>query len=301
MNDFDVSQPPTIESDEGYQLEVHEVAQLLGVTRTRVSQLTSNGQLSFERRRVGMRNRLFYKRSEVLQHQKGFYGRHPAGGLLHSSGAEHTSHTSARLRPGASSCFADVARSDFHETKTPALHQPVLGNFDVHELRGMLFRISEQLYSNKGQSRFQPSGSGLLQGPAGVSAAQQKQDEQTILISQTLIKELTHCVESLQQQIMQQQTLLASLLNDNLALKKELSLIQQQQSRTHAALTQRIQTALQSQQSAPTPNLQNVPTPAQDQRMTEASVLNSSAQRILKRKTVLRGLRVTAKSRVNNR
>ncbi|MEN9529442.1 MAG: hypothetical protein RI932_1315 [Pseudomonadota bacterium] len=65
--------------DEGYLLDVNEVAALLGVTRTRVSQLTSAGQLSFERRRVGARNRLFYRRSEVLAHQRTFYGRHIPG------------------------------------------------------------------------------------------------------------------------------------------------------------------------------------------------------------------------------
>jgi len=62
--------------DEGYQLDVSEVAHILGVTRTRVSQLTSKGQLSFERRRVGLRNRLFYKRGEVVAYQRTFYGRH---------------------------------------------------------------------------------------------------------------------------------------------------------------------------------------------------------------------------------
>lgn len=66
--------------EDGYLLDVAEVASLLGVTRTRVSQLTSNGQLSFERRRVGMRNKLFYKRSEVLAYKQTFYGRHVAGG-----------------------------------------------------------------------------------------------------------------------------------------------------------------------------------------------------------------------------
>ncbi|MEY4064132.1 MAG: hypothetical protein RIR26_340 [Pseudomonadota bacterium] len=77
------SAEPTLKkesSDEGYLMDVAEVAALLGVTRTRVSQLTSNGQLSFERRRIGMRNKLFYKRSEVLAYQQTFYGRHLAGG-----------------------------------------------------------------------------------------------------------------------------------------------------------------------------------------------------------------------------
>ncbi|NBO38096.1 DNA-binding protein [bacterium] len=70
------SELSTIGDDEGYHIDVNEVAQMLGVTRTRVSQLTSTGQLSFERRRVGVRNRLFYKRSEVLAYQRGYYGRH---------------------------------------------------------------------------------------------------------------------------------------------------------------------------------------------------------------------------------
>jgi hypothetical protein len=105
--------------DEGYHLDVNEVAELLGVTRTRVSQLTSSGQLSFERRRVGARNRLFYRRSEVLAHQRTFYGRHIPGSSSPSAKVTHeqtetgenifspeTLSDSLGGRVGASSSFA---------------------------------------------------------------------------------------------------------------------------------------------------------------------------------------------------
>lgn len=78
MTDLNQHEDTHTPLDEGYLLDVNEVADLLGVTRTRVSQLTSNGLLSFERRRVGVRNRLFYKRSEVIAYQKTYYGRHVA-------------------------------------------------------------------------------------------------------------------------------------------------------------------------------------------------------------------------------
>jgi len=60
---------------EGYGLDVNDVAQLLGVTRTRVSQLTTAGILRAERKKVGTRNRLFYKRSDVLNYQHQFFNR----------------------------------------------------------------------------------------------------------------------------------------------------------------------------------------------------------------------------------
>ena len=95
--------------NEEYLLDVNEVAELLGVTRTRVSQLTSAGLLSFERKRVGVRNRLFYRRSEVLAYQKNYYGRQisvPApqtsASLSSSSSATLENKTFTDSRAGAS-------------------------------------------------------------------------------------------------------------------------------------------------------------------------------------------------------
>lgn len=68
--------PAQPENDhEGYALDVNEVAQLLGVTRTRVSQLTTSGILPAERKRIGIRNRLYYRRSDVLNYQHRFFNR----------------------------------------------------------------------------------------------------------------------------------------------------------------------------------------------------------------------------------
>lgn len=55
-----------LEPSDGYLLEVAEATELLGVSRTRLSQLTSKGILSFQRRKIGTRNRLFYRRTELL-------------------------------------------------------------------------------------------------------------------------------------------------------------------------------------------------------------------------------------------
>lgn len=57
-----------IEEIEGYFIDVEEAAKILGVSRTRLSQLTSRGALSYQRRKIGTRNRLFYKRDEILRH-----------------------------------------------------------------------------------------------------------------------------------------------------------------------------------------------------------------------------------------
>lgn len=49
-----------------YDVDVDTAASLLGVGRTRLSQITSKGGLSFQRRKIGIRNRLFYRKSELL-------------------------------------------------------------------------------------------------------------------------------------------------------------------------------------------------------------------------------------------
>ena len=54
-----------------FNVDVTEAAQVLGVSRTRLSQLTSKGVFSFERRKIDARNRLFYSRHELLQHLNG--------------------------------------------------------------------------------------------------------------------------------------------------------------------------------------------------------------------------------------
>jgi hypothetical protein len=57
--------------DEEYTLGALDASEILGVNRTRLSQLTSQGVLSFQRRKIGSHHRLFYRPSEISQYQNG--------------------------------------------------------------------------------------------------------------------------------------------------------------------------------------------------------------------------------------
>lgn len=61
------NEEPTYES---FTISAEEAADILGVNRSRLSQLTSKGIFSFEKRKIDTRNRLFYKLSELLNHQR---------------------------------------------------------------------------------------------------------------------------------------------------------------------------------------------------------------------------------------
>lgn len=61
------------EQYESFTVSAEEAAQLLGVNRSRLSQLTSKGVFNFEKRKIDTRNRLFYKLSELLNHQRNQY------------------------------------------------------------------------------------------------------------------------------------------------------------------------------------------------------------------------------------
>lgn len=50
---------------DSFTIEAIDVATMLGVSRTRLSQITSRGDLSFSRRKVGTRMRIFYNAQEV--------------------------------------------------------------------------------------------------------------------------------------------------------------------------------------------------------------------------------------------
>ena len=58
------------ENIESFTIGAEEAAQILGVNRSRLSQLTSKGVFTYERRKIDTRNRLFYKLSEILNHQR---------------------------------------------------------------------------------------------------------------------------------------------------------------------------------------------------------------------------------------
>ena len=55
-------------SHEAYCIDVDEATEILGLSRTRLSQLTTKGILSHERRRIGVRSRHFYRRGELAQY-----------------------------------------------------------------------------------------------------------------------------------------------------------------------------------------------------------------------------------------
>jgi len=202
---------------EGYLLEVHEVAQLLGVTRTRVSQLTSSGHLSFERRRVGTRNRLFYKRSEVLSHQKGYYGRHVAQPAISDSEQQFSARTQiqpdskrAGARATAHSAEQSTGTQDtqsstvFFEDNLRLSHEPSLEKI-VH----LLLQIQKS----------------TMRAPTAprTSATQQLEDDK----NRALVSELIENVQRLSTQLSVQAGILASLLDESRSVKKELHRLQQ--------------------------------------------------------------------------
>lgn len=58
------------ENRESFTIGAEEAAQILGVNRSRLSQLTGKGAFPYERRKIETRNRLFYKLSDLLNHQR---------------------------------------------------------------------------------------------------------------------------------------------------------------------------------------------------------------------------------------
>jgi hypothetical protein len=69
MNDTEHIEGAELAADDfvdDYTTDVETAAQLLGIGTTRLSQITSRGTLSFQRRKVGFRNRMFYRKSELL-------------------------------------------------------------------------------------------------------------------------------------------------------------------------------------------------------------------------------------------
>ena len=60
--------------DESFNLDAEQAASVLGVNKTRLSQLTSKGVLPFERRKVETRSRVFYRLNDLLSYQRGQIG-----------------------------------------------------------------------------------------------------------------------------------------------------------------------------------------------------------------------------------
>jgi hypothetical protein len=62
------------EGNESFTISAEEAAQILGVNRSRLSQLTQKGVFAFERRKIETRNRLFYRLNDILSHQRSQIG-----------------------------------------------------------------------------------------------------------------------------------------------------------------------------------------------------------------------------------
>lgn len=60
----------TDENLEGYLVDAEEAVQILGVTQSRLSQLTTKGALGAQRRKIGTRHRLFYRRAELISYMR---------------------------------------------------------------------------------------------------------------------------------------------------------------------------------------------------------------------------------------
>lgn len=219
--------------DEGYQLDVSEVAHILGVTRTRVSQLTSKGQLSFERRRVGLRNRLFYKRGEVVAYQRTFYGRHvPCHSTAPASEASPRPENfetlnSARLqidsRAGAASSASPRMQFLLPEQlllETSKLHtQEQQNSFILNKIQDTLNVMSSRVFQ---QSRKElPTALRCLE--------EQKTDEK--------ISSLSKLISALGVHLSRQESKIDSLFLEIASLKKDTRKIQSLQQRNDHSLT----------------------------------------------------------------
>lgn len=58
------------ENNEFFTINSQKAAEILGVNRTRLSQLTSQGVFPYERRKVESRSRLFYRLNDLLNYQR---------------------------------------------------------------------------------------------------------------------------------------------------------------------------------------------------------------------------------------
>lgn len=59
-----------VSSFESFTIGAEEAAEILGVNRTRLSQLTTKGVFAYERRKIENHNRLFYRLNDLLSYQR---------------------------------------------------------------------------------------------------------------------------------------------------------------------------------------------------------------------------------------
>lgn len=245
MTHPDFSDAASTNPSEGYDLEVNDVATLLGVTRTRVSQLTSSGQLSFERRRVGARSRLFYKKSEVLLHQKGYYGRHSAAGHLIQEGNSSTAPRN-EIRPGAvSDGFKPQVVITQHNPETPLSKL-------FEETASQQTRILENALSllKRIESMQNLSQSKRNWVSATAGAEEDARNE--------VVQDLLRRVETLSHQMQAQNNVMSQIVDESFSIKAELRKLHIQQEKSFASLSRQLVRQACSDAGHPPNTAQNI-------------------------------------------
>lgn len=143
--------------DESFSINSDEASSILGVSKTRLSQLTQKGQFSYERKKVGTRSRIFYKLSDLLDYQ-----RHQ--GVFHAS----QDSREPSYRPGASRYLESTL-----EDKADESFQSVLGD-DIRSRMETLLSHSLSAF----QSKLTSLKSSLTQRHSqGLSASEIKKEE----------------------------------------------------------------------------------------------------------------------------
>jgi hypothetical protein len=118
------NEPETEMDHAGYDVDATTAAQLLGVGTTRLSQLTTRGSLSFERRKVGFRNRLFYRRAEILAYLEQQFPSLPQQNSSNETRGSRTQNIQARDK--AEPCKQEHANSPLSQASPNIDFSPLL-------------------------------------------------------------------------------------------------------------------------------------------------------------------------------
>lgn len=108
-----------------FTINSHKAAEILGVNRTRLSQLTSQGIFPYERRKVDARSRLYYRLNDLLNYQ-----RKSSFGNLHATGNYDPNPNMPLLMPPHSIETASQSAhvSSSQHTKTASNSKKILLN-----------------------------------------------------------------------------------------------------------------------------------------------------------------------------
>jgi predicted transcriptional regulator len=203
---------PQENTSEGYSLDVNEVAQILGVTRTRVSQLTSTGVLSCERRKVGIRNRLFYRRSDVLNYQQSFYVRP----VVHNGRNMAFAPSSAQAysdQLNSESAYPPRAGAFGLQTMEPQRQQ---AHDDILQTRQR--HLGEQSASLESRTTTKRTLRAVRSQQLGSAFTQQIELQKT-----AAIESIHTAIEGLEQRLIQNQSQFERIISELFTLKKDLN------------------------------------------------------------------------------